>query len=242
MSDLAFFEEAETEEVETPVEVETVEEVQEPEVEAESKEEVKAEEPQEEPTAPKENETEQAWTKAMALDERKKRQEKEKEVESLRAQLEEKTKVETPDVFEDQEAFTSHIRNEFDQKLANQRVELSRDYMKDQHQDYEAMEQAFIELASNTPGLKEQVMQQSNPAKFVYEQGKKHIQFKEMQDVDTFKSKMRAEIKAELEAEAKAATEERSKVAESITPSLANARSSDASTREVNSFDSLYNT
>jgi hypothetical protein len=237
--DLAFFEdpEATIEEVEEVAEVETVEEVQEPE------QEVKAEEPKEEATtAPKEDETEQAWTKAMALDERRKRQEAQKELDGLKAQLEEKAKVDTPDVFEDQEAFTNHLRSEFDQKLINQRVELSRDILKDQHEDYEAMEQAFIELAGNTPGLREQVLQQSNPAKFVYEQGKKHTQFKEMQDVDSYKNKMRAEIKAELEAEMSSKSAEKSKVAASITPSLANARSSDSSIGEVNSFDSLYNT
>ena len=240
MSDLAFFEdpEATIEQVEEVAEVEKVEEVQEPEpeVKAEELEKVEA------TTAPKEDETEQAWTKAMALDERRKRQEAQKELDDYKAQMAEKAKVETPDVFEDQEAYTNHIRSEFDQKLINQRVELSRDILKDQHKDYEAMEQAFIELASTTPGLKEQVLQQSNPAKFVYEQGKKHTQFKEMQDVDTYKSKLRAEIKAELEAELSSKSAEKSKVAESITPSLANARSSDSSIGEVNSFDSLYNT
>lgn len=237
--DLAFFEdpEATIEQVEEVAEVETVEEVQEPE------QEVKAEEPEEEATtAPKEDEIEQAWTKAMALDERRKRQEAQKERDDYKAQLEEKAKVDTPDVFEDQEAYTNHLRSEFDQKLINQRVELSRDILRDQHEDYDAMEQAFIELAGNTPGLREQVLQQSNPAKFVYEQGKKHTQFKEMQDVDSYKNKMRAEIKAELEAEMSSKSAEKSKVAASITPSLANARSSDSSVGEVNSFDSLYNT
>lgn len=251
--DLVFDETPVAAEVEKVEQVEQVEQVavEEPantEVEADSQEEeAKTEEPtdnevKEETTTSEDKDVEKAWTKAMALDERRKRQDTQKEFDDYKAQMEVKAKAPAPDVFDDQEAFTNHLHSEVDQKLMNQKVEMSRDFMLDTHSDYEDMEKAFLELAQTTPGLREQAAAHPMPAKYVYEQGKRHLQFQEMQDTGKYEAKIRAEIRAEIEAENNNTQKVKAAKADNITPSLANARASDTSKPQEVTLDTLFKT
>lgn len=230
---------------EAPEVVETPEKVEEVPVEESANTEAAEEvaEVKEAPTAPKESaEVEQAWTKSMALDERKKRQDIQKELDDYKAQMAEKAQVDAPDVFEDQDAFREHLRAENQAGLLSQKIEMSRMFAMGQHDDYEEKEQAFMELAESTPGLADQVRQHANPAAFVYEQGQKSMEFKQMQDVGSMKDKMRAEIRAELEAEMSSTTEKKAAIGSNITPSLANARSSNEGVEPPADLDSIYKT
>lgn len=205
-------------------------------------EESKAESTKEEPTPSEDKDVEQAWTKSMALDERKKRQDTQKELDILKASIAESEQVEAPDVFDDQAGFAAHYQAQTDSQMLNQKVGLSRMFMMDKHDDYQAMEDAFMELAETTPGLREQAAKHEMPAKFVYEQGQKSVEFKKMQDVGKYKDNMRAEIRAELEAEMSSTKEKKASITDSITPSLANARESDVSAPAKSTLESVYKT
>ena len=69
------------------------------------------------------------------------------------------------------------------------------------HDDYESQEAKFIELATENPTLRDMANKSSNPAKFAYDQAKKHQEFSKVQNIDTYKAELRAELKAEIEAE-----------------------------------------
>ena len=197
-----------------PVEVEEqVEAVEETEVEAvEDTEEAVEEEKVEETTSSKEEDIEkQDWTLAAVKDERRKRQELEKELESLKQKQQEPKEL--PDVFDDQKAFVESIRSEFQQELGNAKLEVARSMMMEFHDDYEAMEAKFIDLAKENPTLRDQAMKEANPAKFAYQQAKKYEEYQKVQDVDAYKEQLRNEMRAEIEAEIKGTQQVKAKKA-----------------------------
>jgi hypothetical protein len=224
-----------------PVEVEEqVEAVEETEVEAvEDTEEAVEEEKVEETTSSKEEDIEkQDWTLAAVKDERRKRQELEKELESLKQKQQEPKEL--PDVFDDQKAFVESIRSEFQQELGNAKLEVARSMMMEFHDDYEAMEAKFIDLAKENPTLRDQAMKEANPAKFAYQQAKKYEEYQKVQDVDAYKEQLRNEMRAEIEAEIKGTQQVKAKKASNLTPSLANARASDKEVHNSVTLDDLF--
>lgn len=232
--------------------VETTDQVvEEVEATAETDSETTSQEPEakddagDKPEEPKAKESEediekQEWTLAAVKDERRKRQELERKLEELQKQQGEKQE-ELPDVFDDQKAFVDSIRQEYRQELAKTKLELAREMMMDSHDDYEAMETLFIEtIAKENPVLAAEARKASNPAKFVYQNAKKYQEYKEMQDVDSMREKLRAEIRAELKAELDSAKQEKAAKVSDIKPSLAKARASDKDTFEPESIDTLF--
>lgn len=187
--------------------------------------EAKAEEPKQD--SPPESEVEQEWTKTMALDERRKRQEIERELEALRNQRAEAEKVETPDVFENQEAFVEHMRGEMQAELAKSRIETSQEIMRSIHQDYDAKEAAFIEMARENPLLIQEMNQSRNPAKFAYDTAVKAEKLAMLDNVDELEARIRAEVeakvRAEIEGESKQQAESLEQKRKSVPPSLTNA-------------------
>ena len=225
---------------ETPVETPS-----EPEAKAEEvPEEVKAEEaPKAEPEETKPVETastedKDGWQYTAYKDEKQKRQALEQELQALK-----QPKQETPDVFDDQAGFVNSLRSEMEQGMLQNKIELSRSMMIDAKPDYEAKELAFIELAKENPILGDQLKAHANPAKFVYDQAVKHEQFQQMQDVDTYKAKIEAEVRAKVEAEYKAKQEEEASKVSNLTQSLASAPSSGPSNTPVETtLESLFQT
>ena len=172
-------------------------------------------------TDPEEDIEKEQWTFAAVKDERRKRQELERKLEELQ-------KKETPSVFDDEKAFVDHLRQETRQELAMAKLNLARDMMMDVHEDYEQMETLFIEkVATENPILAEQARASTNPAKFIYQNAKKYLEYKDMQDVDSYKAKVEAEVRAKLEAEFKSKQEQEAASVSGIKPSLAKARASD---------------
>ena len=146
---------------------------------------------------------------------------------------------ELPDVLDDQQGYTDAIISRVDQMVTQRTMEMSRAMMMDAHSDYIEKEAAFIELAKENPVLKQQALQSPNPAKFAYEQAVKAEKFAQMQDVDSYKAKLEAEIRSKLEAEYKAKQEKDTATASSITPSLANAPAADSDAHVEDSLSSL---
>jgi hypothetical protein len=168
------------------------------------------------------------WTKAMALDERRKRQELErklKEYESLSAKKAE-PKI---DLFENPDGAMESVLNKARHEVTMAKLEMSQELMKSLHDDYEELEMEFIDLAGSNPAVLADFQKAANPARFAYETAKKAREAEQLKDVDSYKDKLRAEVEAEirakLEAEMTAKSDSDAKRDKALTPSLAKARS-----------------
>ena len=212
-------------------EVSQTEEVNEPANESEKVEEVPEVESKDEPKEPEkaettsEEEAEKAnWTFQAVKDERRKRQELEKQLEELKAGQNNPEPKELPDIFENQEGFVNDLREQMRVETRQQIIQNQRDMMIEFKSDYEEKEAAFIEFGKNNPTLLAEANAAPNPAKFAYEQGSKILEYKQMQDVDGMKAKLRAEIEAEVRSELESKQSSIDKKAQKLSPSLAGAR------------------
>lgn len=113
---------------------------------------------------------------AALLDERGKRQHLEKEVERLRSMMPEQ---QPPDMYEDPQGYEQFIRNQERDRMQQQqqqqymaRLETSRSGMLEKHADFPQMEQLFLVIASNNPGLVSSMQNSADPAAFAYEAAK----------------------------------------------------------------------
>lgn len=209
-----------------PEEQETTGETTTPEPETESKPEQEDSTPESE-EKPKEAEADDSkpeskdedgnWTKAAVLDERRKRQELERQLEQLQT---EKKPEEKKDWFDDPEGAASQIKQEFQSQIANTRIELSQEFMRTLHEDYDELEAEFVDLAKGNPAMLAEFQQSNNPAKFAYETARRHREYAELKDVDKTRAKMREEIRAELEQEFQQKAEAQQKKRDAIQPSL----------------------
>ena len=202
----------------------------------------------------KKDDSEQEWTFTAVKDERRKRQESERKREESDRRLAEaerkleelqrqqlQPKKELPDVLEDQNAFADSLREEYDQKLYDTRVQMGREMMIDAHDDYIETEKVFLDVvAKENPVLAAEARKSSNPAKFLYQNTKKYQEYKDLQDVDLTRERIRAEVRKELEAELKANQEAESAKVSDIKPSLAKARASDKESFEPESLESIF--
>jgi len=214
-------------EVSEPETAEAGEAATEPEVsEPEAKEEAETPEAKQEEA---QSDASEDWTKAAVLDERRKRQEYERKVQELEAKMAEQDAPKRPDVFEDQEGAFSHLQQTFEQRLHESRLELSQEMMRMQHEDYDALESEFIEMAKDNPALIQELQGERNPAKFAYETALKAREAAELKNVDEYKAKLKAEMRAEIEAELKQQQEQaqasQAKKQEALAPSLAASQS-----------------
>lgn len=140
--------------------------------------------------------------------ERKKRQTAETNLEQATA----KPALPAPDVIEDQKGFEDHLSGTVDQKLANQRFSMSKIMAKGAYEDYDDMEQVFMEAAQENPALASALQAHEHPSEFAYQEGKKIMAMKEFgTDPVAYKEQVRQEVEAEvrdkLKAEAEAAAE-----------------------------------
>ena len=183
--------------------------------------------------------------KSALLDERKKRQERESELKAAQAQLQQYQQQPAPDLLDDQQGYADHIQQQVDSKIRNVTIQMSQEMMRSQHDDYDQVEDKFLEMAQNDPRLGAEMTAHPMPAKFAYETVKKAEQYAEMQDVDTYKAKVEAEIraklKAEIEAEAKAKADKEAELNGAISPSLTNTRAAGANNEALSIPDPLAN-
>lgn len=186
------------------------------------------------PDSSKDEEKDPAWQLAAYLDEKSKRQERDKRIEELEQKLSalDKPKEEKrPSVFEDEDGFTQTLTSQAQQYADRVRFDLSRDFMAAQHEDYEQRESEFAELAKNDPSLVAQLRQHPNPARFAYEQAVKAERMRELENPDAYEAKVREKLEAEIR-EKIAAELEAEKAKKSKPPSLANARSTAGSSHK----------
>ena len=172
--------------------------------------------------------------KEAVIDERRKRQALEDQLKAMQAEIErirnpQTEKPKRPDLFEDPDGALSYMEQTFEQKMSQRLADMSVAFAKSQLPDYDEKEAVFVDLvrSDQTGQLLSQLRQAANPAMFAYETAKKVMQFQEMQDVDSYRAKIEAEVRAKIMAEmGKEAKPEaqRNDKGQFISPSLATAR------------------
>ena len=113
-----------------------------------------------------------------------------------------------------------------------------------QDSNYDDKESQFYEMATQNPLLVEQVKAHPMPARFVVDTVNKANELRKLENIDEYKAKLRAEMEADIRKELGAEMESKAEQSEqlsSITPSLANARSSNASDKPIDqSLEELF--
>lgn len=217
------------------VQPELVEEIPEVEVEAKVEEQTPV---QDAPTASKEPESEN-WTKAMALDERRKRQDVERKLEERERRLAELEalssggKKAAPDVFEDQDGFNNHIQSTIQSETLRIKIEMSQELMREKYPEYDELELEFVDLAKNDSSLWAKMQSSAMPAKFVVETVKNAEKLKQMENIDEWRAQERERLRQELLAEMSGKKPEVDDAKPTIRPSLANARSTGKASDET---------
>lgn len=171
------------EKVEETVEESTEEPTEESTEEPEEPEGVK-EEPEKEPAEPP---SAKEVPLTALLDERDKRKQFQAELEQLRKQMAEKT--EAPDFWADpQNTVQSMIaeqvgslKNEFTTGYLN----LSMQYSKAFHDDFDSAKEAFIKAAEENPALADAAVQSEMPGEYIYKTGKEFMALSQYGDVET---------------------------------------------------------
>lgn len=196
------------------------------EAETESEPESTGEKEDEPPSSDADNltERERAWL-AKSQDEKRKRQEAERELESYRSGKQDTNKSERkpPDPIDDPQGYASYVEHRISEAEWNTRFALSKRLVSRQHDDYEEVEQRFMELAKEDSSLLQKVAHHEFPAEFVYDHVQKHERF---QKFDNFDDALKDAMDREWPAREQALTEKLRKEyeaklnkAESIPPS-----------------------
>ena len=157
--------------------------------------------------------------------ERERRQQAEARLEELQKQMEEKEPL--PSVFEDEQKFVDSMRQEVNQQILNERLNVSEAYAREKFGS-EDVDQAFAEfqaLAQSSPEVANRVMSASLPWVEMVQAVNQHREFEAMKDVDGYKAKLRAEVEAEIRKELEAKQQAADKLRSSVPTSLVDAPS-----------------
>jgi len=162
-------------------------------------------------------------------DERRKRQDLERRLNAIEA---EKQKQPAPDQFEDPEGYQKWQDTQLNERLFNQKCNMSRAVVVMQHgeDDFLEKEAAFNEAAERDPTLLSQAAQAELPALFMYQQGEAHLKRQEIGDPADFEQRVRAKVEAELEGKVNELAE--AKVKELLSKHLPNSLAEEVSTAE----------
>ena len=131
----------------------------------------------------------------QAKSERQKRVKLEERLNTLEQSLQEKS--ERPSVLEDEEAAFDHEKQATTNQIQKVKFDLSRDFMIQQHDDYEELEEEFLEDLKGNKVLQDEVWNHPNPARFVYEkaqQARKLAEFEGDGDVQSQLIAMKKEL------------------------------------------------
>ena len=167
---------------------------------------------------------------AALLDEREKRQEAQRSNAALQERLNSQDKTPT-DPFEDFEGAFNERADGLMNAVNSRFIDLTTDLARSRHDDYEEMENVFLEEAKVNPGLLGQMQASSNPAEFAYNHAKSKHELEEAGDLNALKAKIRAEVESELLDESNKDQSNR----DSVPNSLSGARASGKSTGKAQS-------
>ena len=146
---------------------------------------------------------------AATLAERRKRQELERELETLRAQFQQLSNppAPAPDMFENPEGWQGHFGQQVTQSAVshasmNATLNTSEMLCRDKFDDFDDMKALFLDLAKENPTLAQQALNDGHPWRKAYQLAKNHAKMQTLGAVDVteLEAKLRAEIEAELKA------------------------------------------
>lgn len=212
----------ETEEVEAKAE----EAVEETETEDKADTETDSETPAE--TKPKTDE--EPWHVKAVMTEREKRQAAERELAELRKKLETEEREQKPktSVFDNEDDFRSELLQEFELERQNDRYAMSKALAVDKFGEAEvdkAME-TFKGLVESDSEVGKRIFESPLPYFEMMKVVEKHEKAKELENIDDYREKIRAEEREKVRKELEAEQDAKAKKREGLTPSLASARSS----------------
>lgn len=167
------------------------------------------------------------WSKTAYLEEKRKRQELERQLEEVN-QAKHETK--DPDMFADPEGWTKAQEQKTQAQLTATKVSLSREMYAEMKPDYEAKEAKFVEMAQADSALIAKMQAAANPAKFAYETAAKQLALDAIGDPIAYEAKLREKILAELQGSKPAADDPITKKIFEKTPSLATASAARSNT------------
>jgi hypothetical protein len=194
-----------------------------------------------ETTATNETESKEDWTYSAYKDEKGKRQEFAKENERLKAQLAElqrggETESQAiPDPVDDPEGFTNAVTARAESIAEGRILQMSENLLRKTYDDYDAKKEVFVKLVKDNPQLRIDAQNSGDPLGYLYDQATKYQQYQEMQDIEGYKAKLKAEVMAEIKAEQGETQRAQADKTSNITPSLATAPA-------ANSIDSVPST
>jgi hypothetical protein len=126
------------------------------------------------------------------LDERRKRQELEKELQAIRAKPPEQPKA--PDFFEDPNKYREYVERTVEDRLLNERLNMSEMIVRQAFPDAEEAIAAFMEAAQANPAVVTQALSQPHPYKVVYDEGKRMLAMKQIGDPLTYEQRVREKL------------------------------------------------
>lgn len=189
--------------------------------------------------------------KAMKA-ERDKRQEREKRIAELEAELnksrqpakeEPKVEAEPEKTFwEDPDAYIAS-RLERAERATQQRLLVGyEDQMRETHKDYDEVIDKVKEYAQTNPAALQKILASANPAKAGYQFGKKLDELKQMEDPAAYRTRIEAEVRAQIAKEAEEEASGKARKADAIPPDLSSARNvgSASATKEPDPFKELF--
>lgn len=182
---------------------------------------------------------------AALKDERRKRQELEARLAELEARENGVKPPARPDVLEDQEGAFKHTETIFEERLFQERINLTKEAMMESKPDYLEKADYFLELVKEHPALGEEIRKVSNPAKFAYTKAKEHLDYLEFQktkDSEEWKSFQEAKKAGKLTALVETPEQKRNKSALSA-PNLSRATAVGSNTVQklaVPTLDELF--
>lgn len=150
---------------------------------------------------------------AKAADETRKRQALEAKIRELESRPAAPAAAAEPakSFWDDPEAALAKQREEVRGAIVGERLRTSEAIARNRHTDFDEKVAIFSELATNTPGLAQQMLATNDPAEFVYRTAANHQQLREAGGMDALRAKIEAEtearvrVKMEAELTAKAA-------------------------------------
>lgn len=140
-------------------------------------------------------------------EERTKRQALEKELQTLRDQIEslkapKEPPAPPPSIWEDDQAALQHVKQESVSEASfNAKLDMSEMLAAQAHDDFDDMKAKFLDMMKVNPGLQQQALNARHPWEFAYQQAKKAAQFEELGAVDVadLEAKLREKIMAEMQ-------------------------------------------
>jgi len=167
------------------------------------------------PAQPVESPETAAYKKAMR-EEREKRQ-------ALEAKLRElQTPKQPVDPWSDLPGALKSTQEQIREELFIERCNLTEEIVRQKHTDFDAVREVFVEAANTNPALWAQIRQERNPAEFVYREG---LRIRELKDVNGDFTAYRAKLEKDIETRLRAELEAKYKA----TPAVPTSLNSDAS-------------